>query len=173
VARECFARNWQHGRLWINDPDCLLLSNRPEGRPLSADELRFHASAVLASGGMVLAGVDMTAADATAWEALRRLVPPSGVAARFGGPGGGAAAGDLLEGTVELPGRRLVCLFNRSERPLPARLRIPAGGAGAVRVADFWDGARFDSPPGAAVVDAGTVPPHGARVLECVRDDSG
>ena len=27
VAREILRRNWQHGRLWLNDPDCLVLEN--------------------------------------------------------------------------------------------------------------------------------------------------
>lgn len=27
IAKECFARSWQHNRLWINDPDTVLLRN--------------------------------------------------------------------------------------------------------------------------------------------------
>jgi alpha-galactosidase len=178
VAREAFARSWQHGRLWVNDPDCLILINRPSGSPprpslpgspagspptrppLTGDELRFHASAILASGGMVLAGDDTTALAEEDWRTLGRLVPPLGVAARFAGNPDGA--GDVLEGVIDLPGRRLVCRFNPSDAPVSTALpRLPWPG----RVADFWSG----GPVGTSV----TLPRHGARVLECTPRPAG
>ncbi|GFZ78978.1 hypothetical protein GCM10008018_25660 [Paenibacillus marchantiophytorum] len=65
VANECFWRNWQHNKLWVNDPDCLLLENNdrhkqitPDGRlvklksVLTDDEFLFHATHILCSGGI-------------------------------------------------------------------------------------------------------------------------
>lgn len=69
LAEQCFNRNWQHNRLWINDPDCLVLQNSntkligPDGAErlkqksnLSDSEFLFHATYIIASGGMVLSG---------------------------------------------------------------------------------------------------------------------
>jgi alpha-galactosidase len=46
TARENLSRNWQNGRLWWNDPDCVVLTG-----DLSEDEYRFHATASYAAGG--------------------------------------------------------------------------------------------------------------------------
>jgi len=44
VARENLLRNWQNGKLWWNDPDCVLLTgNLPE------NEFYFHAAAIYAT----------------------------------------------------------------------------------------------------------------------------
>ncbi|HEX2185273.1 MAG TPA: hypothetical protein VHN78_07190, partial [Chloroflexota bacterium] len=159
VARQCFWRNWQHGRLWINDPDCLVLSNKPGRPPLSPDELTFHATAVLASGGMILAGDDMTTLGAEAWRQLRRLVPPLGAAARFDPEG-------LELGEIELPGRRLLCRFNWSDAPQPGGTSLPE----SCRVTDFWSGAALGTHAG--TFDPGDLAPHSARVFECVPADA-
>jgi hypothetical protein len=47
TARENLLRNWQNGKLWWNDPDCLCLSGN-----LPANEYSFHATAIYATGGM-------------------------------------------------------------------------------------------------------------------------
>lgn len=69
LAKECFNRNWQNNRLWINDPDCVCIENltvkliTPDGKETikiqedaTKDELMFHAAYIFASGGMVLSG---------------------------------------------------------------------------------------------------------------------
>ena len=68
-TKECFNRNWQNNRLWINDPDCVCIENltvkliTPDGKETiktqedaTRDELMFHAAYIFASGGMVLSG---------------------------------------------------------------------------------------------------------------------
>lgn len=154
VARQCFSRNWQHSRLWINDPDCLLLANKPGRPPLTDDEFRFHASAILATGGMVLDGDDMAALSDAAWRQLRRLLP-SGRAARF-------ASTEFAEGIIDLPDRRLLCLFNWGDSAQPARVALPE----RCHVTDFWSGADLGEHEGNWT--AGSIPAHGALVLECV-----
>ena len=95
VAREGFFRNWQNNRLWINDPDTVLLRNSdkvvpdPEGKPakintgLSRSEFLYNASYVLASGGMVLAGDNLAEFTEQNRADLNKLLPPLGQAAVF------------------------------------------------------------------------------------------
>src|ERR1035441_1887161 len=50
-ARQSLLRNWQNGKLWWNDPDAVTLSGA-----MPMEEYRFHTSAIMASGGLVLSG---------------------------------------------------------------------------------------------------------------------
>jgi len=144
TARQNLMRNWQNGRLWWNDADALVLTG-----DLTEDEIRFHAAAVYATGGLLLSGDDLTLLGAGRMAMLQRLQPPTGVAARF-------ADESLRLGYVDLPGRRVVCLFNWEETPQAIPFTRPAGG----RVRDFWTG---EDVVGATP----TVPGHGARLLVC------
>src|SRR5579871_807993 len=78
TARENLSRNWQNGKLWWNDPDCLLLTG-----DITDDEFRFHATAVFAAGGLVLSGDDLTKIAPDRLAMLRKLLPPTGAAAEF------------------------------------------------------------------------------------------
>lgn len=153
-ARETFNRNWQHGRIWINDPDCLLAS--PQARtgpaPVSADEIGFHAAAVLASGGMMLDGDNYAELTAAEKGVVHRVLPPLGIAARF-------ATEEFNEGVIDLPdGRRLLFVFNWDDAP---RKHVLALGERR-RLTDFWT----DADLGAHVEYAlPTLPAHSARVI--------
>ncbi len=96
LARECFHRNWQHNKFWINDPDTVLLQNKvidivgPDGKistvkedSVANDEFAFNAAYTMASGGMVLSGDDVSGLRPENIEILRRLLPPVNVAAEF------------------------------------------------------------------------------------------
>src|SRR5438105_1446094 len=105
TARQNLSRNWQNGRLWWNDPDAIVLTG-----DLSDAEFMFHATAIYASGGMLLSGDDLTSIPAARLAVLRKLLPPTGVAAQF--------ESDALDiGIVRLPRGRRVCLFNWSDQP--------------------------------------------------------
>src|SRR5262249_13553872 len=52
------ARSFMHRRLWLNDPDCLML--RARQTQLSADERLALASVIAGSGGMLLISDDMS-----------------------------------------------------------------------------------------------------------------
>jgi alpha-galactosidase len=148
TARQNLARSWQNGRLWWNDADALVLTGE-----LTDDEIRFHATAVYASGGLVLSGDDLTRLDAARLAVLRRLLPPTGAAARF--------ADDSLEvGLIERPGRLEACLFNRDAQPRKIGFDLPSECA----VEDFWTGEDLGHHEGRFVV---LVPAHGARLLVC------
>jgi alpha-galactosidase len=55
--RNTLVRSFMHRRLWLNDPDCLML--RTEKTHLTTDQLRAWAHAVAASGGMALVSDDL------------------------------------------------------------------------------------------------------------------
>jgi alpha-galactosidase len=58
------ARSFMHRRLWLNDPDCLML--RARKTRLTADERAALAATIVASGGMLLISDDMSLLDAEA-----------------------------------------------------------------------------------------------------------
>lgn len=59
--RNTLARSFMHRRLWLNDPDCLML--RTAHTELTAEEARAWAMAVAASGGMALVSDDLSLLD--------------------------------------------------------------------------------------------------------------
>jgi alpha-galactosidase len=152
TARENLSRNWQNGTLWWNDPDCVVLTG-----DLSPDEYRFHATAVFASGGLILSGDDLTRIPGDRLAMLRKLLPPTGVAARFGDV-------SLRAGVVPLPGREAYCLFNWGETPETLSVTMLRPG----RVRDFWTGEDLGRLEGSLRV--ADVPPHSARLLVCTPD---
>ncbi|MGN0535305.1 MAG: glycoside hydrolase family 36 protein [Eubacterium sp.] len=66
LSEQCFSRNWMHKKLWINDPDCLIMTGTnakimdPAGiRSISLSKRNFYKLNnvyIRASGGMVLSG---------------------------------------------------------------------------------------------------------------------
>lgn len=149
TAQQNLLRNWQNGRLWWNDPDAVVLTG-----DLPENEFLFHATAIYATGGMVLSGDDLTAIPAPRLAMLKKLLPPTGVAAVFDDE-------DLRVGTVTLPGKRMLCLFNWSDEPITLSTRLMRRS----RVADAWTGTRLGE---LEVVTINDMPAHSARLLECV-----
>ena len=64
---------------------------------------------------------------------LRKLQPPTGQAARF-------ADDSLRVGTIKLPDKEIVCLFNWDDAPR----KISFGLSGTRRVTDFWSGENLE-----------------------------
>jgi alpha-galactosidase len=148
TARQNLSRNWQNGRLWWNDPDAVVLSG-----DLTDDEFQFHATAIYASGGMVLSGDDLTALPPARMAMLGKLLPPTGVAAAFDDA-------SLRVGSVSLGDRRMVCVFNWSDRAALIDFRLPSPS----QVTDIWSGRALGRRQGLVSVE---LPPHGAQLLEC------
>lgn len=59
--RNTLTRSWMHRRLWLNDPDCIML--RTSGTGLTPDEVRTWGLTVATSGGMVLVSDDLALLD--------------------------------------------------------------------------------------------------------------
>jgi alpha-galactosidase len=149
TARQNLYRNWQNGRLWWNDPDCAVLTG-----DLSEDEYRFHATALYATGGMLLSGDDLTKISPERLALLRKLLPPTGVAAAF-------EDDTLGVGYVRHKDRTAVCLLNWGERPEKFSVQLP----GPSRVRDYWTGEDLGRHKGTFEVK--DVPKHSARLLVC------
>ena len=164
VAEECFWRGWQHGRLWVNDPDCVVLINRPghevvgpggeRPRPASEmteDELAFHATAVVATGGMVLSGDDLTRVPDDGWRVLERLAAGPAVPAQFEDT-------RWQLGRVEADGQTILCALNWDDAPRDVRVPLLPGAT----LTDYWTGDRIETP---ADTWQATLPPHGGRAV--------
>jgi alpha-galactosidase len=145
IARQNLSRNWQNGALWWNDPDAITLSG-----PMPEEEYRFHASAVLASGGLILSGDDLPNLPPARLAMLKKLLPPTGVAADFEDE-------SLKVGVVKLKDRTLICVFNWSDAPATIPVKLPR----ATSVTDLWSGASY---PSAASLNV-PLKPHEATVL--------
>lgn len=95
LIKECFPRNWQHKRFWINDPDTVLLQNKlvkvmgPDGKetfvegPITRNEFIVNAAYTMASGGMVLSSDDISTLRDDNVEILKKMLPSVEVAADF------------------------------------------------------------------------------------------
>jgi alpha-galactosidase len=149
TAQQNLSRNWQNGRLWWNDPDCVVLSGK-----LSEDEYRFHSTVIYASGGMLLSGDDLTQLSAPQKAVLRKLVPPTGKAAEFEDE-------TLRVGHVRLKDRTVTCLLNWDEEPRTLSFALAAPS----RISDFWTGAALGRHAGRFEVK--DLPGHAARLLVC------
>lgn len=143
-AKECFARNWQHNRLWMNDPDAVVQRNReievmdPSGKvmhtdsALSENELRFDATYILASGGLVLSGDDVTEFTEQNVADLKKLLPPKGVAAVFEDE-------ESSIGRIQLEGEQILCVFNYERTSSEFKIYLEKES----KVTDFWTGEKL------------------------------
>ncbi len=149
TARQNLCRNWQNGRLWWNDPDAVVLTGE-----LSDDEFRFHATAIYATGGMVLSGDDLTKISPDRLAMLRKFLPPIGRAAVF-------EDDSLRVGVIKLPNALMVCLFNWEDSPQTLSFRLPGPG----QITDYWSGEALGRREG--VITIKEMPPRSARLLVC------
>lgn len=147
TARESFCRNWQNGRLWLNDADVLRLGSEYHAE----QDLQCRASIAYATGGLLLAGDDMGKLSPERLAMLAKVVPPTGVAARFEDE-------SFRTGTMQLPDRRVMFFFNWEETARTVTFVPP--GAGVIR--DFWSGAEIERSGREIQLQ---LAPHGARVL--------
>jgi alpha-galactosidase len=151
TGRENLRRNWQNGRLWWNDPDCVLLTG-----DLPENEFLFHATLIYATGGMLLSGDDLTTISPGHLDLLRKLIPPTGIPAQFENQ-------QFETGRIPLPGREMIALFNWSNQSATRTLHLSAKS----QIKDFWTGATLGEHTGEFTLP--DLPPHSARLLEVTR----
>jgi alpha-galactosidase len=153
-----------HRRLWINDPDCLMV--RRNRSRLTGDEVRTLASVIAASGGMVLVSDDLAALDPDRAALIRRVVDLSGE---------GFAALDLMERpypellAAPRPWGVLLCVVNYGrvpvDRVIDLRRVLPRGDVARVRsIREVWTGRELR--PRDGLIALGELPAHGAALLE-------
>jgi len=149
TALQNLNRNWQNGRLWWNDPDAICLMG-----DLPANEFQFHATAIYASGGMILSGDDLTKISNDRLAMLRKLLPPTATAATF-------KDDSFRVGTIDQKGVKTICFFNWEETPQTFSFDL----ASSRRVIDFWSGENLGTHKGTFTIK--DLPPHSAKLLVC------
>lgn len=133
LAKECFWRNWQNNRVWINDPDCLVIEDimveiiAPDGSinkdtiTVTEDEYSFHVAHIFSSGGVVMSSDRYP--EMKKEEIIRKLISTNHTQARFD---------DLTFtiGRIESAEGPMICVFNRNDEkasyeiPLNRRYQI-------------------------------------------------
>ncbi len=154
AIRNSINRWWMHGRLWQNDPDCLLA--RDSETALTAEEVRALATVIAMSGGIVLDSDDLTRLSDDRRELISRLLPPYGKAAR---------PLDLFETDpprvleLDCGTHRMLAVFNWSDEPATLTVPLPVE---ASEVMEIWDELDLGVRGEEIVL---SVPSHGCRLL--------
>jgi alpha-galactosidase len=117
-------RSFMHRRLWLNDPDCLML--RTEDTGLTTAAARTWAHAVGVSGGMALVSDDLSLLGPDARVLLDDVIALGRAADADALAGGGARCPDLLEHPA--PGRLVSAAGGLDADPLSGASRLAAAG---------------------------------------------
>ncbi|HKU77088.1 MAG TPA: glycoside hydrolase family 36 protein [Pyrinomonadaceae bacterium] len=149
TARQNLSRNWQNGKLWWNDSDAIVLTG-----DLPDNEFQFHATAIYASGGMLLSGDDLTKISAEKLTMLRKLQPPSGVAARF-------EDDSFRVGRMRVGKREIISVLNWDDTPQTFSIQLKR----RCRVTDFWTD--ISEGTHTAVFEIKDMPGRSGRLLIC------
>lgn len=129
LSQQCFNRNWMHCRLWINDPDCLIMTDTvssvmdPAGvtskSPVKKKFYKLNNIYVRASGGMVLSGDYVSKYGKAETDRLKRILDTDYTAAEFD---------DSLEiGTKETKNGKEYFIFNRNKFIKKYEIFVPFG----------------------------------------------
>jgi hypothetical protein len=160
------ARSFMHRRLWLNDPDCLML--RATETRLSADERAALAAVIASSGGMLLISDDMALLGGEAGKLFRTVAEISGEIDSRSKlepplPLDLMATGHVRGIVSESADGATVMLLNRGEAAVhipPPQLNL---GGGDVVSLDLASGEK------SAVFNTITMPPHSARIIKIKR----
>lgn len=166
LAREGFSRNWQNNRLWINDPDCLVLENvdiqliEPDGgirhssSKITPDEFMFHTAYMMASGGMVLSGDHLVTMSEENRVLLKKILKGPRIAAKF-------EDDTYVVGRIDDGNRQILCLFNWGDEALTIEIALD----GAYWVSDYCTDQKLGYFENTIVIE--DMPPHYGKVLIC------
>jgi alpha-galactosidase len=161
------ARSFMHRRLWLNDPDCLMLRAR-ETR-LTADERAALAATIVGSGGMLLISDDMSLLDAEAGRLFRAVAR---IAAEIDSNSVRepvlafdlTTTGDVRGVITETAGGGAIAMIlNRGDLPARVQMSDLKMGAGQIVALDLAFDERIE------VFDTLDLPPHSARILRLTR----
>ena len=152
--RNTITRFWIHDRLWMNDPDCLLV--RDSDTSLTEDEVRTLTTVIAMTGGMVLDSDDLDRLSAARRRMVSMLLPVYGKS---------AVPIDLF--TTDVPrlleldcgSHRMVAVFNWGAEP--KEISAAVGDSASVAF-DVWERRYLGEHVGSLSVDAA---PHGCRLL--------
>jgi len=162
------ARSFMHRRLWLNDPDCLML--RARKTRLTADERAALAATIVASGGMLLISDDMSLLDAEAGKLFRAVAQ---IAEEIDSNAAREpvlaldlmTTGDIRGLITENAdgGGAIAMLLNRGDSRASMQTSDLKLGAGAIAALDLAVEEKTQ------VFDTIDLPPHSARILRIKR----
>lgn len=160
---ELMGRSWQNGRLWINDPDGVVLEKRDrstisDGRylrricELDDNEFEYHKAYIVACGGVVTSGDKLDEISDKNIDILRRMMAVAGDAAVYDD--------DSFEiGRIETNDKNIICIFNHEDDMKSIAVPLKT----TVNVYDFWTDKNMGEYEGHITMF--DMPPHSARVL--------
>ncbi len=165
AVRNVLSRAALHQRLWVNDPDCVLL--RDEKTRLSETEVRPVAAAAAVSGGLLLLSDDLENLSDGRRALLQRLLPPLGRVPQLG-PTSGAIPDTLVQRFPD--GSALVLIVNLEDSERRFTLDLPAlGMSETAHMYDVWDDRYVGV--GRGSFTPGPIPPHGCALLRLTPSD--
>ena len=141
ALRNSITRYFAHGRLWLNDPDCVLLRDRDDQSDLALGEIRTLASVVALLGGLTISSDNLPTLRKGRLKYLQQILPPTGLS---------AVPLDLFEHELPqclaLPVRRpwgewlVVAVINWEDRIQTTEIDLQAMGlpAGSYHVFHYW-----------------------------------
>jgi hypothetical protein len=144
-----------HRRLWLNDPDCLMV--RARDTALTRDEVQSLAAAIALTDGMFVLSDDVEALPAERLGLIEQALELAG---------GRCRVADLFARDIpELvrcahPGAEIVGVFNFGARPAERRVAVEGGPGTTVR--ELWSGVDLPVADGGVVLN---VPAHACRLL--------
>jgi alpha-galactosidase len=165
IGRENLFRGWQNGRLWWNDPDCVVLHDGGSkdvmdagGKPTTTgkvpdNEYQFHATWIYATGGMLLSGDDLTRITPRRAAMLKKLLPPAGQCARF-------ETEEFTMGVTSHRGFDRYSVFNWSDQPVTRVIQLPKKS----RLTDYWTGEDLGVASGEYRIE--NLPARSARLID-------
>jgi alpha-galactosidase len=127
AVRSVLARAWMHRRLWLNDPDCLMVRTR--GTQLTPPEVGTLAAVIAATGGMLVFSDDVPALGADDVARLRETLALAREVDAAGARGTARALG-LVDGEfargalARTPGAALAALVNAADEPRTLGLEL-------------------------------------------------
>jgi alpha-galactosidase len=160
------ARSFMHRRLWLNDPDCLML--RARKTRLTADERAALAATIVASGGMLLISDDMSLLDTEAGKLFRTVAKiaeevDSNAAREPVVALDLMTTGDIRGVIIETANGEIAMILNRGD----SHARVPTSdlklGDGEIAALDLAVDEKIE------IFDTIDLPPHSARILRIKR----
>ena len=168
AIRSMINRSIMHRRLWLNDPDCLLLRERDI--LMSEPERYSLAHAAVLTGGLFFLSDRLDLISEKGWERIRRLQEIARACANHSVTPLGLMTTPVPETVYN--GAGYLGIFNFQEERRPAQLAL-AGPLeellrGAQSLRDIWTGEQWRL--GDARIDMGELEAHGSRLLEVLLD---
>ncbi|MBN2151102.1 MAG: alpha-galactosidase [Candidatus Lokiarchaeota archaeon] len=166
-------RSWMHKKLWINDPDCLMV--RSTRTKLTEDEIRTELSVIGLSGGQVAVSDDLALLPGDRMRLISLVQPvypePAHSPDMFVQP---FPELYLLEGKSGIHGDwKVVTVINWSGKKRDLALVLTAIGCAPsmlYHVVDFWNGTYVGAFNGNESVPLPGVAVHGCRLLRVTLD---